>query len=243
MVIRNLDDQLVNGVKGIVLSVGNNIVQIMLITGKARGSIRAIPRIVFLDHEHQSKLPIIMSRTQFPLSLAWASTINKSQGQSLHRVALYLPSQVFSHGMYYVALSRCTSLAGIVVLSALSIVVATVLYRCARNVVWAEMLSFPPQNTTYSAQSTSVPPFSGCNFKPSSSSSTTYIHPSSSAASAASVRNSTSSAASTNSTAVPPSIPASAAPLSAALHILHQHKSFPSPKSSHSARVRTHSSL
>ena len=50
-----------------------------------------------------------MSRTQFPIKLAYAITINKAQGQSLERVGLYLDNQVFSHGQLYVALSRATS--------------------------------------------------------------------------------------------------------------------------------------
>ena len=51
--------------------------------------------------------------TQLPLILAWGITIHKSQGKTFDRLAIDLPRS-FAHGQTYVALSRATSLEGIV---------------------------------------------------------------------------------------------------------------------------------
>jgi len=51
-------------------------------------------------------LPFKFQIRQFPISLCFAMTINKSQGQSLFRVGLYLPHPVFTHGHLCVVISR-----------------------------------------------------------------------------------------------------------------------------------------
>ena len=63
-------------------------------------------------------------------------TINKSQGQSVKNVGLYLQTAVFSHGQLYVALSRCTSANRIRVLLA-----ANSENRRTPNIVYKEVLN------------------------------------------------------------------------------------------------------
>ena len=66
-----------------------------------------IPRIAF--HPKDRTLPFEMERKQFPVRLCFSVTSNKSQGQSIKHVGVFLGTQeFFSHGQLYVALSRST---------------------------------------------------------------------------------------------------------------------------------------
>jgi len=57
---------------------------------------------------------VIGTFMQYPLMLAWAVTIHKGQGKTFDRVIIDIGRGTFAHGQMYVALSRCTTLGGIV---------------------------------------------------------------------------------------------------------------------------------
>ena len=69
-----------------------------------KGKIVTIPRIS-LESNESSKYPKFI-RHQFPLKLAYALTINKSQGQTLDFVGLDLSKEAFAHGHLYTGMSR-----------------------------------------------------------------------------------------------------------------------------------------
>lgn len=59
---------------------------------------------------------VIGSFRQFPLKLAWAITVHKSQGKTFDKIAFDIGNGAFAHGQTYVAISRCRSLEGITLL-------------------------------------------------------------------------------------------------------------------------------
>ncbi|XP_075074449.1 uncharacterized protein LOC142162047 [Nicotiana tabacum] len=63
-----------------------------------------------------ARIPFKFQRRQLPIVVSFAMTINKSQGQSLSHVRLFLKKPVFTHGQLYVALSRMTSRKGLKIL-------------------------------------------------------------------------------------------------------------------------------
>ncbi len=74
----------------------------------------------------------IGSFTQYPMKLAWAVTIHKSQGKTFDNVIIDIGRGAFSAGQVYVALSRCTSFDGISLVKPIKKKNIFVDYRCVK---------------------------------------------------------------------------------------------------------------
>ena len=108
MLIRNLsiNEGLCNGTRPLVLELGNMVLRCEILSGDKTGGIVFLHRITLYC---QNEYPFTFKRRQFPVKIAFAMTINKSQGQMFEKISVDLRRDVFNHGQLYVAFSRVRS--------------------------------------------------------------------------------------------------------------------------------------
>ncbi|GJE95688.1 ATP-dependent DNA helicase [Phanerochaete sordida] len=109
ILLRNLAPArgLCNGTRLTIERMSDRLLEVRIMGGDHDGELAFIPRIT-LTPSDTAGLEFILRRRQFPVRLAFAMTINKSQGQSVKTVGIDLRTAVFGHGQLYVALSRAT---------------------------------------------------------------------------------------------------------------------------------------
>ncbi|XP_027082697.1 uncharacterized protein [Coffea arabica] len=141
ILLRNLNptEGLCNGTRLICRSLKQHVLCAEIAVGEHRGKQIVLPRIP-LQTSDAEKIGIPFKRIQFPIKLCFAMTINKSQGQTLDRVGIYLREPVFSHGQLYVALSRAKMATAVKVLIMPPTFHDTVVEVKTRNVVYREIL-------------------------------------------------------------------------------------------------------
>jgi ATP-dependent DNA helicase PIF1 len=107
MLLYNMDieSKLVNGSRGIVIGFENDDPIVKFMSGK----VRVIPRKVWEIEENNE---IVISVSQIPLKLAYATTVHRSQGATIDYAEVDMEG-IFEYGQAYVALSRVKSLAGL----------------------------------------------------------------------------------------------------------------------------------
>ena len=141
MVLRNIMPRrgIMNGTRLSIVRIHSHLIEGIILNGNKKGNTAFIPRITLNTDSHSSKLPFVLSRLQYPLQVAFAMTIDKSEGQTIDHVGVYLPNPVFSHGQLYVALSRCPTFENLHVFIDHEPLTGPYGRRCTRNIVYKEV--------------------------------------------------------------------------------------------------------
>lgn len=121
MLLRNDNDnyKFVNGTQGIISSIYDGTIRVETDEGDLISVEKSTWDVYDYVYNEETKTidPVVVgSFTQYPIKLAWAVTIHKSQGMTFDKVIVDA-RRSFASGQVYVALSRCRSLAGLTLTS------------------------------------------------------------------------------------------------------------------------------
>jgi ATP-dependent exoDNAse (exonuclease V) alpha subunit len=109
----------VNGTIGRIVQISNDFVKVEINDNNIQKVINVekeaweIQRYTVND-KNEIKAEAIGTFKQYPLTLAWAITIHKSQGKTFEKIIVDMGKGAFAAGQTYVALSRCKTLDGII---------------------------------------------------------------------------------------------------------------------------------
>ncbi len=119
MLNNDLEERWVNGTMGKIIEIDEMGAYPVIIVELASGEIVEVSPFTweifhFYVNEGRLQSEVIGRFKQYPLMLAWAVTIHKSQGKTFEKVIIDIGRGTFAHGQTYVALSRCTTFEGLV---------------------------------------------------------------------------------------------------------------------------------
>ncbi len=120
MFVRNdMDGRWVNGTLARICELGTDYIMVEIVEADkvqrydVQRDVWEMRKYSFNQKKQEIESEVVGSFEQYPIRLAWAVTIHKSQGKTFENIVIDLGRGAFAAGQVYVALSRCTTLQGI----------------------------------------------------------------------------------------------------------------------------------